>query len=539
MDDDLFAEVNAANPVLSSVVALLNDGANPNFINSDGIHVLVAAATLLRADIISVLVTAGATPQARAPDTTLIPDLMIEGLSDVSNADQARRMAEAMLHFGDAVAQATLTSSAFASAYFWSSEAEFNQNLYAKLRRAYDDATNEEIRTVIKFMAEYLRDQGALCELFLAPNSALCAYSRACPATGGVSSCSYCSGHPLRSMDGASCVSECGGNEEADATAWPDEQCRCDGGAELVGGSCVLREVAAEARLCEEAGWSVSSDGGGVCGAPVTLSGGAASDRCHLTDSASPRCAAVFGAAAQYFPAPVTSSIGATLSFAYNCDPAGISKLVPATINTIGATECACPPLHRAEDDFCIACPTGEIVQDNDCVKCPSGQGVYPDGTCGLCPDGSEVRGGVCAPTTEYLCNTLKGWTYTESDDSCGIKVTLAGGPVWDKCYLSSLSLLQSGSPPPQCADVFGSNEEIPFYDDARPKGIDDALVYNCDPDSEGEGATGLLPANINEILATECACLVGQVVLDGACACPKDRRGLLPRIMHSRDGRF
>ena len=511
LDDDLFAEVNAANPALSSVVALLNDGANPNFINSDAIHVLVAAATLLRADVISVLVTAGATPQARAPDTRLIPDLIVEGLSDVSNADQARRMAEAMLHFGDAVAQATLTSSAFASAYFWSSEAEFNQNLYAKLRRAHDGAANGEIRTVIKFMAEYLRDQGALCELFLAPDSALCAYSRACPATGGVSSCSYCSGHPLRSMDGASCVSACGGNEEADATAWPDGQCQCVNGTQQVGGICVLDAVAAKARLCLQAGWPVSSDGGGACGTPVTLFGGSDSSRCSLTGFDSPQCAAVFGAGADRFPAPVTSPAGATLSFVYGCDPDESKKLVPAVVNTIGATECACPPLHVAQDGACAACPAGHVAQDGACVECPVGQGVFPDGTCGDCPAGSTVEGGVCAASAERLCAS-KNWDYDMSDESCGIKVTLAGKPDAGsvKCYLS-------GSGSPQCAAVFGSNADIPFKDGNQSEGVDDALVYNCDPDT----TTGLIPATANRILATECACPFGQTVQDGVCACP------------------
>ena len=511
LDDDLFAEVNAANPALSSVVALLNDGANPNFINSDAIHVLVAAATLLRADVISVLVTAGATPQARAPDTRLIPDLIVEGLSDVSNADQARRMAEAMLHFGDAVAQATLTSSAFASAYFWSSEAEFNQNLYAKLRRAHDGAANGEIRTVIKFMAEYLRDQGALCELFLAPDSALCAYSRACPATGGVSSCSYCSGHPLRSMDGASCVSACGGNEEADATAWPDGQCQCVNGTQQVGGICVLDAVAAKARLCLQAGWPVSSDGGGACGTPVTLFGGSDSSRCSLTGFDSPQCAAVFGAGADRFPAPVTSPAGATLSFVYGCDPDESKKLVPAVVNTIGATECACPPLHVAQDGACAACPAGHVAKDGACVECPVGQGVFPDGTCGDCPAGSTVEDGVCAASAERLCAS-KNWDYDMSDESCGIKVTLAGVPDAGsvKCYLS-------GSGSPQCAAVFGSNADIPFKDGNQSEGVDDALVYNCDPNT----TTGLIPATANRILATECACPFGQTVQDGVCACP------------------
>ena len=61
LDGKLFDEVSKVNPppVLSSVIALLDDGANPNIINDDGVHILAVAATLLHAEVISVLVSAG------------------------------------------------------------------------------------------------------------------------------------------------------------------------------------------------------------------------------------------------------------------------------------------------------------------------------------------------------------------------------------------------------------------------------------------------------------------------------------------------
>ena len=95
-----------------------------------------------------------------------------------------------------------------------------------------------------------------------------------------------------------------------------------------------------DANKCASAGWALSAEGG--CGILVTLAGGAAADQCHLSGSASPQCADVFGSI-MHFPAPVTSSIGATLHFVYNCDPDGDrGGMIPARANTIAATECGC-----------------------------------------------------------------------------------------------------------------------------------------------------------------------------------------------------
>ena len=249
---------------------------------------------------------------------------------------------------------------------------------------------------------------------------------------------------------------------------------------------------------CWSAGWGFSADGPGSCGVPLTLSGGAASEQCYLykeSEDDSPLCAEVFGATVNYFPAPVVS-LATTLRFVYNCDPEGSNGLIPATVNTVGATECACP--------------IGASVMDGVC-HCPDGEGVLADGmTCGMCPGDLVVRDRVCAPTTEHLCATSKSWTYNASDDSCGIRVTLSGGAVSNKCHMT-------GSLSPQCADVFGSLEGIPQYDDNSAAGIGSPFIYNCDP---GETpASGLLPATINTIGATACKCPLGEEFNDGACA--------------------
>ena len=160
---------------------------------------------------------------------------------------------------------------------------------------------------------------------------------------------------------------------------------------------------------------------------------------------------------------------------------------------------------------FALA-PPDKPVQNGACVACTGGQEVQ-DGVCACPTAGHELQNGTCAPTTEYLCATSKFWIYTSSDDSCAISSESPSGVVSHKCYMS-------GSLSPQCATIFGSNENIFQYNadagDARP------LVYNCDPNM----TTGLLPATINTIKATECKCPLGQELNNsGVCApiqCPE-----------------
>ena len=101
---------------------------------------------------------------------------------------------------------------------------------------------------------------------------------------------------------------------------------------------------------------------------------------CGLDESSfDPICTDVFG---PDFAVPQKIA-GKEPRYIFNCDPNGISGLLPATINTIGATRCACP--------------AGEGVEDGICVPCLAGQGTLPDNTCGVCPAGQGVEGGICA----------------------------------------------------------------------------------------------------------------------------------------------
>ena len=277
LDVVLFDEVNQANPAVASVVALLDDGANPNFVNSDGVYALVAAATLLHADVISILITAGANPRARSPDSFKpVPNLIQDAL-DASDPAQARRVAEAMRHFGDGVAQATLTSSAYASTYHWGGETSDDFALFSLLSTDYDAATDAEVRTAIKFVAEYLRDQGMRCGRFLGANHVLCAAGRVCPATGrGIYACSACSGYSLLGRDGALCVSGCRGGEIADE-GWPDAQCQCPDGAVADEFGCASSDddaLAAEVQKPEPSLVSVRALLGRGARANITLAGG-------------------------------------------------------------------------------------------------------------------------------------------------------------------------------------------------------------------------------------------------------------------------
>ena len=245
---------------------------------------------------------------------------------------------------------------------------------------------------------------------------------------------------------------------------------------------------------CHNAGWSFSINNGGSCGVLLTLAGGTTSDQCNLSGSASPQCDDVFGADVD-FPAPAFSTDGATLRFVYNCDLNGNKRLIPATTNTIAATECTCPAGEAVQNGVCAACPSGQIVQNGVCaVACPAGQ---------------LIKSGVCAaPTTpEEKCTAAK-WSYHFGQDACYINFKISGGSNQMACGFDETPSFHNYIP---CEDVFGADYSLPF----KPSGSNPVYVYNCDPNDE----SGLIPATVNTIGATECTCPSGEGVLDnGSC---------------------
>ena len=109
------------------------------------------------------------------------------------------------------------------------------------------------------------------------------------------------------------------------------------------------------------AGWEFSTADGGVCVVPVMLGGANAFAHCYFSGAFIPQCVDVFGAALAF---PIKPPPAATAALVYNCDPGGDSGLLPATINTVGATECACP---IGGNGGACACPSGQSAVDGVC----------------------------------------------------------------------------------------------------------------------------------------------------------------------------
>ena len=175
--------------------------------------------------------------------------------------------------------------------------------------------------------------------------------------------------------------------------------------------------------------------------------------------------------------------------YVYNCDVDGITGLIPATINTIGATACACP----------------------------NGQGVDEGGVCGVAA--SVESCGRLSPAQAY--DSTAGACVVRTEEYARLKCTAAGRQSGRGGCLIRWNNYADGSDgyscgysafSPKCADIVG-----PDYDFPKKSGdvfAPTAYVYNCDVD----GSTGMIPATINTIGATACACPAGQVVQGGVC---------------------
>ena len=240
-------------------------------------------------------------------------------------------------------------------------------------------------------------------------------------------------------------------------------ECACPAGERPVGGICVSAAVVDQ---CQSNGWTLSVANGG-CGIPLTTPGGADYDRCYFAGDSGPQCADVFGATVNYFPTPALAADGATLRFVFNCDPDGGKGQIPATINTIGATECSC--VDGGEE---IVGEPGEVG--------------------GICvPDNIAVAAQKCLDANRRFSAVNGG--------SCAIAVTLSGKEAADRCYLSGPNL-------PQCVTVFGADLPFPADDPGAP------VIYNCDQDDQN----GFLPATINTVGAVACFCPVGEEPVGG-----------------------
>ena len=463
-DATLIQEVLKPSPNLATVRFLLDQGARPGIPGaSSGVPLLFLAAYLRHPEVVSVLITAGAAPDVQFGvaaatvnvdgDPRPLPLLLAEQ-AHAGSVTVGQRLLDVYLHYGAAAGPE----------YNWReplpSGAVLADEVLGVLALIANRETTMQV-TILQEIGGYLRGLGGRC-----PTATLFFQQT-------ISASPVCTGAPV-----------------------------CQEGTAVRNGVCLPNLALPTAEKCQNAGWEVSADQGGTCGTPVTLFGGGDWRRCHLSGTVAPQCSDVFGASANDFPAPVTTTLGATLHFVYDCDPRSESRLIPATVNTVGATECACPVDGEILMDGVCQCPAGEGYHDGICDACPADHFVNPED--GVCTQ-SETVGEKCqAANYDFSAEGVCLVKYFNGfDDSPSLR---------DGCYTAATTVRADRSGRDRCDEVFGPNFDFP------PKPADEAderFVFECQSPFAGQsrGFNGLTPAGANTMGETACACADNNMV--------------------------
>ena len=251
-DMTLRAEIEKTPPSLVTVRQALAAGANPNATVTGGLPLLFEAGRRGHAEIVSVLVTFGVNASVQVGQNYFPEYMAPNGLSGsaftATVALPWRRVADVMIHFGDAVRAFGLTAGA--AAYDWSAtQGQYHVLVHLGARYNNYNPSPEEKR-VMEAIGGYVLDQGAACPLSYADHP-ICTSRVSCPTTGGlVYSCRECGGRPNRALDGGSCVAACQAPRTVvNAEAWPSAQCECAHGRANSSGEC---PTVADAALAAE-----------------------------------------------------------------------------------------------------------------------------------------------------------------------------------------------------------------------------------------------------------------------------------------------
>ena len=264
----LLAEVQKTSPDLAVALQALSLRADPDIATDAGVPVLVVAATLLHAEVVGALISAGANPSVKVagvydpiynPESAsrFIPEALIQLALRDNLLVAEPRLTGTFFRFGDAAGGRFDWQAAGANG-----RATGDLAFAMTERLHWRVSQNPSLRSWtprLEAVLRYILGRGAACpRINLYDNapvsSALCARPT-CPATSSKThSCSECAGFPLRDslreLNGGTCVAHCGRDKFADTTTWPDSQCLCarEGDADEFGcpsefDAALIREV--------------------------------------------------------------------------------------------------------------------------------------------------------------------------------------------------------------------------------------------------------------------------------------------------------
>ena len=235
-----------------------------------------------------------------------------------------------------------------------------------------------------------------------------------------------------------------------------------------------------------------------------------------MSGTQSPQCADVFGSLEDIpehdgFADPVA---GIDIPFIYSCDPQGTTGLIPATINTIGATACKCPALGQELNGNGVCAP----------IQCPEGQKLFVDilyGHYAGCFDAEIVDIVEDCRAKDWDVGVIR-----EAVDVVGLYcnirfvrhfITSNGGPnLGNSCIINPP---EDSTARNKCRDLFGNPPQFP---PATGDSTEDNKRYVAHCNVE-ETIPGAIPATINLTGAKECSCdsAAGFVGEYPNCACP------------------
>ena len=302
------------------------------------------------------------------------------------------------------------------------------------------------------------------------------------PLVGG--RCEPCAADEFRNGD--ECVKTCpeGKVTLERACVTPGEKCTGRGWDIFLGDSCLI-----ETALIDDGGSDAA---------------------CLFVSSSGTSCYDRFGPNLEFPQKPEASrSI-----YPFNCDPDGTRGLIPATANTIYATNCTCANTDQIHQGATVvrgintggscACPAGKI-ESADGLSCVCPADRVAEGNACVCPAGTTDLNGYCASPAEAAAGEkceAAGWTFAAG--ACAVPVS-RGGTISASCQIGGTG----GTVGALCADVFGATLDFPQKPAAHFPVA--AYVYGC--------ADGAIPAGVNENGETTCACPgANMVYVEGEC---------------------